>query len=70
LEVRDRAFDKINNQFDLANKTINLPIQWIHQNGCCMPEPRKKATELILLKPSQIDEIEKIAAESFSYPAR
>ena len=70
LEGYDRAFDTINNQFDLANKTINLLIQWIHQNGCRMPERRKKAPELILLKPSQINEIEKIVAESFGSPAR
>ncbi len=65
LENYDQAFDKIDRSYDLPNKTINLLIQWIHQNGGHMPERRKNAHELILLKPGQLEEIETIIAESF-----
>ncbi len=61
----DQAFEKIDKAYDLPNKTINLLIQWIHQNNCRMPERRKNAPELILLKPGQLDEIEAIVAEAF-----
>lgn len=65
LQGHDQAFDKIDKSYDLPNKTINLLIQWIHQNSCRMPERRKNAQELILLKPGQLDEIEAIVAEAF-----
>lgn len=65
LQGYDQAFEKIDKSYDLPNKTINLLIQWIHQNSCRMPERRKNAPELILLKPGQLDEIEAIVAEAF-----
>lgn len=65
LQGYDQAFEKIDKAYDLPNKTINLLIQWIHQNNCRMPERRKNAQELILLKPGQLDEIEEIVAEAF-----
>ena len=61
----DQAFEKIDKAYDLPNKTINLLIQWIHQNSGRMPERRKTAPELILLKPGQLDAIEAIVAEAF-----
>jgi hypothetical protein len=65
LQGYDQAFEKIDKSYDLPNKTINLLIQWIHQNSCRMPERRKNAQELILLKPGQLNEIEAIVAEAF-----
>jgi hypothetical protein len=65
LQNYDRAFRKIDRAYDLPNKTINLLIQWIHQNNCRMPERRKNAQELILLKPGQLDAIEAIIADAF-----
>ena len=65
LQSYDRAFAKIDKSYDLPDKTINLLIQWIHQNTCRMPERRKNAQELILLKPGQLREIELIVAEAF-----
>jgi len=66
LENYDQAFDKIDKCYDLPNKTINLLIQWIHQNHGRMPERRKNSSELALLKSGQLDEIEGIVAEAFS----
>jgi Fic family protein len=65
LQNYDQAFKKIDRAYDLPNKTINLLIQWIHQNNCRMPERRKNAQELLLLKPGQLDAIEAIVAEAF-----
>lgn len=65
LQSYDQAFEKIDKSYDLPNKTINLLIQWIHQNNGHMPERRKNAPELILLKPGQLDEIEAIVATAF-----
>jgi hypothetical protein len=65
LQGHDQAFEKIDKSYDLPNKTINLLIQWIHQNSDRMPERRKTAQELILLKPGQLDEIEAIVAQAF-----
>lgn len=65
LQGYDQAFDRIDKSYDLQNKTINLLIQWIYQNGCRIPERRKNAPELILLQPGQLNEIEAIVAEAF-----
>lgn len=65
LQAHDRACARIDREFDLPNRTINLLIQWIHQNDDRMPERRRNAPELILLKPGQIGRIEGIVAESF-----
>lgn len=65
LQGYDQAFEKIDKSYDLPNKTINLLIQWIHQNSCRLPERRKNAQELILLKPGQLHEIEAIVAKAF-----
>ena len=77
LQGYDQAFEKSDKSYDLPNKTINLLIQWIHQNSGRMPERRKNAQELILFKPGQLDEIEAIVAEAFgmqdaaeTYPQR
>lgn len=61
----DHAFRKIDASWDLLNKTINLLIQWIHQNRLRMPERRKNAPELALLQPGQLRAIELIVAEAF-----
>ncbi len=65
LQAYDQAYAKIDRTYDLPNKTINLLIQWIHQNSGRMPERRKNAQELMLLKPGQLDEIEAIVVEAF-----
>ncbi|MFM1978903.1 MAG: hypothetical protein RLZ68_168 [Pseudomonadota bacterium] len=65
LQSYDHAFTLIDKTYDLPNKTINLLIQWIHQNNGRMPERRRSAQELILLKPTQINDIETIVANAF-----
>jgi hypothetical protein len=64
----DQAFDRIDHEFDLPNRTINLLIQWIRQNGGRMPARRRSAGELALMQPGQIDRIEAIVAECFNPP--
>lgn len=66
LQAYDRVYAQIDREFDLPNRTINLLIQWIHQNNCRMPERRRTAAELLLLKPQQIDRIEAIVADCLS----
>jgi len=66
LQAYDRAYEQIDREFDLPNRTINLLIQWIRQNNGRMPERRRNATELLLLKPRQIERIEAIVADCFS----
>jgi len=66
LQAYDRAYEQIDREFDLPNRTINLLIQWIRQNNGRMPERRRNATELLLLKPQQIERIEAIVADCFS----
>lgn len=65
LQGYDRAFAQIDKTYDLADKAINLLIQWIYGNNGRMPERRKNAKELALLKPGQIDSIEAIVATAF-----
>jgi hypothetical protein len=65
LQAYDRAYEKIDREFDLPNRTINLLIQWIRQNNGRMPERRRNATDLLLLKPQQIERIEAIVAGCF-----
>lgn len=65
LQGYDKAFEEIDKSYDLPNKTINLLIQWIHQNSGRMPERRRNAPELTLLKPGQLDEIEAVVADAF-----
>ena len=65
IQTYDQAYERIDKEFDLPNRTINLLIQWIRQNNCRMPERRKGAAELILLKPDQIGRIEAIVAACF-----
>jgi len=65
LQAYDQAFEKIDTTFDLPNRTINLLIQWIHQNGCKMPERRKNSQELYMLKPGEIEAIETIVQRAF-----
>jgi hypothetical protein len=65
IHAYDRAYEQIDREFDLPNRTINLLIQWIRQNHGRMPERRRNATELILLKPGQIERIEAIVADCF-----
>ncbi len=69
IEAYDKAFQKIDASFDLPDKTINLLIQWVQQNHGKMPERRKNSQELVLLKPEELDEIEKIIATHFYQPA-
>jgi len=65
LQAYDRAYEQIDREFDLPNRTVNLLIQWIHQNNDHMPERRKNAPELLLLKPQQVVRIEAIVADCF-----
>lgn len=65
LLAYDRAYDRIDREFDLPNRTINLLIQWIRQNNCRMPARRRNASELLSLKPPQIERIETIVAGCF-----
>jgi hypothetical protein len=65
LQACDQAFERIDKEFDLPNRTINLLIQWIRQNQGRMPERRRNAAELILLKPEQVERIESIVAACF-----
>jgi hypothetical protein len=65
IQAYDQAYEQIDREFDLPNRTINLLIQWIRQNDGRMPERRRNAAELILLKPEQIARIEAIVADSF-----
>lgn len=65
IQAYDRAYEQIDHEFDLPNRTINLLIQWIRQNNGHMPERRKNATELVPLKPQQIERIETIVADCF-----
>ena len=65
IQAYDQAYEQIDKAFDLPNRTINLLIQWIRQNNGRMPERRRSAAELILLKPAQIERIEAIVAECF-----
>lgn len=65
LQAYDRAYEQIDREFDLPNRTVNLLIQWIRQNNGRMPERRKNATELLLLKPQQLERIEAIVAGCF-----
>lgn len=66
LQAYDRAYEQIDREFDLPNRTINLLIQWIRQNNGRMPERHKSATEVLLLKPPQIERIEAIVADCFT----
>lgn len=65
LQAYDRAYEQIDREFDLPNRTINLLIQWIRQNNGRLPERRRNAAELLLLKPQQIERIEAIVADCF-----
>ncbi len=65
LQAYDQAYARIDQAFDLPNRTINLLIQWIHQHIDRMPERRRNAPELIPLKPEQVERIEAIVAASF-----
>ena len=66
LQGYDRAYARIDREFDLPNRTINLLIQWIHQNNGRMPERRRNAAELLPLTPQQIERIEAVVADCFS----
>lgn len=66
IHAYDLAYEQIDREFDLPDRTINLLLQWIRQNNGRMPERRRNATELLLLKPQQIERIEAIVADCFS----
>ncbi|MEZ5660906.1 MAG: Fic family protein [Burkholderiaceae bacterium] len=65
LQAYDRAYDRIDREFDLPNRTINLLIQWIRQNDYRLPERRRNARELASLRPQQLERIEEIVARHF-----
>lgn len=65
LQAYDRAYERIDREFDLPNRTINLLIQWIRQNGNRLPQRRRTADELVLLNAAQLEQIESIVAECF-----
>lgn len=66
IQAYDAAFERIDRAFDLPNRTINLLIQWIQQNGGRMPARRRNASELALVSADQLDRIEAIVAECFA----
>lgn len=68
IQAYDRAFDRIDRAFNLPNRTVNLLIQWIRQNGGQMPARRRNAPELVGLQPAQIDHIASIVAGCFNAP--
>lgn len=68
IHAYDQAYERIDREFDLPNRTINLLIQWIRQNGGRMPERRRTAAELALVPPERIERIEAIVAECFTPP--
>lgn len=65
LEAWDRAFARIDREFDLPNRTIQLLIRWIQQNNGRLARRRRDAAELQLLAPGQLERIEVIVGESF-----
>ncbi len=65
LQAYDRAYEQIDREFDLPNRTINLLIQWVRQNDGRMPERRRNAPELLSLTPQQIGRIEAIVTGCF-----
>lgn len=65
LQAYDRAWSRIDRAFDLPDRTINLLIQWIRQNGGRMPERRRTTREAAGLSAEQITSIETIVAECF-----
>ncbi len=65
IQAYDQAFERIDAEFDLPNRSINLLIQWIRQNQGHLPQRRRNAAELTLLQPAQIVRIEAIVADSF-----
>lgn len=69
VQAYDKAFALIDRELDLPNRTINLLIQWIRQNHGRMPERRRSASELVLLKPQHVARIEAIVAECFGLRA-
>ena len=68
IQAYDQAFERIDRAFNLPNRTVNLLIQWVRQNGGQMPARRRNAPELVGLQPAQIDHIAAIVAECFSAP--
>lgn len=67
LQAYDQAYERIDRQFDLPNRTINLLIQWIHRNNNKMPERRKTAKEVAyILSAEELGRIEGIVAEAFA----
>ncbi|MDR2625596.1 MAG: Fic family protein [Zoogloeaceae bacterium] len=69
LHAHDLAYERIDRQFDLPNRTINLLIQWIRQNDNKMPERRKTAKEVAYaLSSEELEQIERIVAEAFASP--
>lgn len=69
VRAYDEAYARIDEAFDLPDRTINLLIQWIRQNDGRMPQRRKDAAELIALGPEQIARIEAVVAECFGRDA-
>ena len=65
IQAFDQAFDRIDRSFNLPNRTINLLIQWIRQNGGQLPARRRNAPELVGLQPAQIDHIAAMVAACF-----
>lgn len=68
IQAYDQAFERIDRAFNLPNRTVNLLIQWVRQNGGQMPLRRRNAPELAGLQPAQMDHIAAIVAECFSEP--
>ena len=68
IHAYDTAFEKIDRTYDLPNRTINLLIQWIRQNGGKMPERRRTAQELSGIHPDVVDGIAAIVAQCFETP--
>jgi hypothetical protein len=65
LHAYDKAFQLIDKNCDLPDRSINLLIQWIKHNHGKMPERRKNAPEIASLKAEQLAGIERIVATAF-----
>ncbi len=66
VQAYEQAFERIDRAFNLPNRTVNLLIQWVRQNGGQMPLRRRNAPELVGLQPAQMDHIAATVAECFS----
>lgn len=70
LRAYDRAYADIDKRFELPDRTINLLIQWIRQNGGKLSARHRSADELkYRLTEEDMNAIERLVDEAFEAPA-